>query len=153
MSAAPSKAVALEPDTVAVPTLSLGGPTLVDLRRPAVAGGAVLRLDRAGRDGVVVRYGGARVGPRRAPPARLPMPLSWLPHPMSARDFLIRGLLAGLLAGFSAFGGVRRRRAGVRGAIALEEAGRMHHGHVEAGTAEPRSAARSRGRSSRRPGC
>jgi hypothetical protein len=59
---------------------------------------------------------------------------------MSARDFLIRGLLAGLLAGLAAFAvAYVVGEPSVRGAIALEQAGEEHAdgGHDHAGTAEP----------------
>jgi predicted cobalt transporter CbtA len=62
---------------------------------------------------------------------------------MSARDFLIRGLLAGLLAGLAAFGvAYVLGEPSVRAAIAIEQAGEEHadHGHVHAGTAEPAAA-------------
>jgi predicted cobalt transporter CbtA len=62
---------------------------------------------------------------------------------MSARDFLIRGLLAGLLAGLAAFAvAYVVGEPSVRAAIAIEQAGEEHagDGHVHAGTAE-RSAA------------
>jgi predicted cobalt transporter CbtA len=62
---------------------------------------------------------------------------------MSARDFLIRGLLAGLLAGLAAFAvAYVVGEPSVRAAIAIEQAGEGHadHGHVHAGTTEPAAA-------------
>jgi hypothetical protein len=62
---------------------------------------------------------------------------------MSARDFLIRGLLAGLLAGLAAFAvAYVVGEPSVRAAIAIEQAGEEHagDGHVHAGTAEPAAA-------------
>jgi predicted cobalt transporter CbtA len=62
---------------------------------------------------------------------------------MSARDFLIRGLLAGLLAGLAAFAmAYVVGEPSVRAAIAIEQAGEEHtgEGHVHAGTAEPAAA-------------
>jgi putative cobalt transporter subunit CbtA len=59
---------------------------------------------------------------------------------MSARDFLIRGLLAGLLAGLAAFAvAYVVGEPSVRAAVAIEQAGEEHagDGHAHAGTAEP----------------
>jgi hypothetical protein len=62
---------------------------------------------------------------------------------MSARDFLIRGLLAGLVAGLAAFAvAYVVGEPTVRAAIAMEQAGDEHagDGHVHAGAAEPSAA-------------
>jgi hypothetical protein len=62
---------------------------------------------------------------------------------MSARAFLIRGLLAGLLGGLAAFAvAYVVGEPSVRAAIAIEQAGEEHanDGHARAGTAEPAAA-------------
>jgi predicted cobalt transporter CbtA len=63
---------------------------------------------------------------------------------MSARDFLIRGLLAGLLAGLAAFAvAYVVGEPSVRAAIAIEQAASepTGDGHTHGGTAEPPAAA------------
>ena len=104
------------------------------LRHPD-AGPAVLRRRRAGRHLRHLRRGRARVGPRRPSPARFPLPLSDAPpvsegtertmNSISVRALLVRGMLAGLIAGVLAlavayFLGESR----VDAAIAFEEAAR-----------------------------
>ena len=69
-----------DPAPPSLPAFSLRpGASLVDLRRPVVAGRACTssRAEQ-GATSLFVRHRRARVGPRRAPPARLPLPLSTL---------------------------------------------------------------------------
>ncbi len=80
------------------------------------------------------------MGPRRASPARLPLPLS-RSHD-SARSFLVRGLLAGLVAGLVAFGvAYVVGEPAINAAIAIEEAGGLGDHHADHPAASDGSAA------------
>jgi hypothetical protein len=79
------------------------------------------------------------VAARRPPPARLP--LSLRPAIITARQFLVRGLLAGLVAGIVCFAvAYVVGEPSVRASVALEAAEHLGHGgHEETGTVVPRS--------------
>ena len=112
------------------------------------------------------RHRDPRVGPRRPPPARLPLPLSAARRCTDvlgrfltcSAAFLVRGLLAGLLAGFAAF--LVAYQVGephVERAIALEEAGaadatrrRTTHAAEADGTTPTRTTAPSVSRDNQR---
>ena len=126
------------PAAVTVPSFTLGQvlPWLIFAGLLLVV--AMYFVSAGGRHRPDRRQRHPRVDPRRAPPARIPVPLM-----ASVRSFLVRGLLAGLLAGVVAFGvAYVVGEPSIEAAIAIEESGGHTHeaGPAEgAGTEVPRS--------------